>query len=694
MKNRFFCLLVLLILFQTTPFPYNAVLYNGTGASLQDKILAMTLAGIVNRDSARLYLLNVYETWSYNKTDETWRDIYRARGGVVYDSVQQMSALINKFRHLLNGAITYDPNRFYSNFSGQNFCWQAEAAAVIASLTDRLPVTATYANTLGLQVSDSVLISDAFDGDSSIWVTGKVENPLNPWNQAGLTEEQRYFAYLDWGINRLLPRCNPDMFYLREYTDWASKNKMFQLNLAGTEDLNFNSLPVAKADLLERVLLYIQNKNPNRIFHIYGWMRPEPLTQWFAQFGSSFHETLLGNLSWHSSFPYPAHSFSRASVVAPDTLQLQNKYYIIFISTEGDASNWVFGLQSGAWLSPYRGQAAIGWGWNLHLLNQCPFVAGYYASTATAKDGFLSVTSPLGYAYPDLWGNNVLPDAIAKSRALMDSFYINNIYGYKHYCGSGSEVYRGKVINNSFNFSKYGQFQKNTGAHLTFLFDPLLATQTPNQSYGSLLFNHVNDNTFYSDVSNLNTTANRILTLLAGKQKPYFYLAGYQRFRQDDFTNRSDPGSSDISVQRLVQLQTLLKADAAIGADIEIVTPEVFSVLLRKKLGLTDAEEEIAGSGFALQQNYPNPFNESTIINYSISLPAGVDAPGGRGVSVKLKVYDLLGREAAALVNEAKPPGRYSVSFNAAAFPLSSGIYICKLTAGGKSQQIKMLYIK
>jgi hypothetical protein len=55
--------------------PYYATLFNGSGATVYDRLLALTLAGIVNRDSARLYLVDVYETWSFNQTDEMWRDI-------------------------------------------------------------------------------------------------------------------------------------------------------------------------------------------------------------------------------------------------------------------------------------------------------------------------------------------------------------------------------------------------------------------------------------------------------------------------------------------------------------------------------------------------------------------------------------------------------------------------------------------
>ncbi len=85
---------------------------------------------------------------------------------------------------------------------------------------------------------------------------------------------------------------------------------------------------------------------------------------------------------------------------------------------------------------------------------------------------------------------------------------------------------------------------------------------------------------------------------------------------------------------------------------------------------------------FSLEQNYPNPFNPQTTFSFSIPNPE----------YVQLKVYDLLGREAAVLVNENLQPGKYSVTFNASALP--SGTYFYRMTAGGFSEVKKMILIK
>ena len=85
---------------------------------------------------------------------------------------------------------------------------------------------------------------------------------------------------------------------------------------------------------------------------------------------------------------------------------------------------------------------------------------------------------------------------------------------------------------------------------------------------------------------------------------------------------------------------------------------------------------------FVLKQNYPNPFNPSTQIRYSIA----------NSEFVNLTVYNSLGEKVAGLVNESKPAGEYTVTFDAGNF--SSGIYIARITAGSFIQIIKMSLLK
>ncbi len=90
-----------------------------------------------------------------------------------------------------------------------------------------------------------------------------------------------------------------------------------------------------------------------------------------------------------------------------------------------------------------------------------------------------------------------------------------------------------------------------------------------------------------------------------------------------------------------------------------------------------------------LEQNYPNPFNPSTTIKYSI--PASLN-PSEGGTLVQLKVYDILSREVAVLVNEKQKPGNYEVKWNADNLP--SGVYFYQIKAGSFVQTKKMILLR
>jgi len=105
--------------------------------------------------------------------------------------------------------------------------------------------------------------------------------------------------------------------------------------------------------------------------------------------------------------------------------------------------------------------------------------------------------------------------------------------------------------------------------------------------------------------------------------------------------------------------------------------------------GIKDIKK-LAPTHYSLEQNYPNPFNPSTSIGYQLA---------GKS-HVTLKVYDLLGRELATLVDEVKSSGSYTATFNASSLP--SGVFFYRLTtnaiSSGQTQSFssvkKMLLLK
>jgi len=91
---------------------------------------------------------------------------------------------------------------------------------------------------------------------------------------------------------------------------------------------------------------------------------------------------------------------------------------------------------------------------------------------------------------------------------------------------------------------------------------------------------------------------------------------------------------------------------------------------------------EYIPSTYKLEQNYPNPFNPTTNIRYQIQ----------KSGTVKISVYDMLGKEIETLVNEKQSPGTYEVSWNGSKYP--SGVYYYKINSDDYTETKKMLMIK
>jgi hypothetical protein len=101
----------------------------------------------------------------------------------------------------------------------------------------------------------------------------------------------------------------------------------------------------------------------------------------------------------------------------------------------------------------------------------------------------------------------------------------------------------------------------------------------------------------------------------------------------------------------------------------------------------------IIPSEFILFQNYPNPFNPVTTIKYQTPpLSSRFEKEMAGAMFVSLKVYDVLGREVAKLVDEMQRSGTYAVTFNGSALP--SGIYFYELRAGNFSATKKLVLMK
>lgn len=148
-----------------------------------------------------------------------------------------------------------------------------------------------------------------------------------------------------------------------------------------------------------------------------------------------------------------------------------------------------------------------------------------------------------------------------------------------------------------------------------------------------------------------------------------------------------------IQVKYITQLETKIITvfnnvqdqgwDIQVNGQPSAVTFDPDSWILKDIVGTTfiDGTQNLPTS-FSLLQNYPNPFNPETIINYQLPVAC----------FVALKVYDILGKKVAVLVNEYQQPGNYVKMFHGTSQP--SGIYFYTLKAGNFSETNKMVLLR
>ena len=129
---------------------------------------------------------------------------------------------------------------------------------------------------------------------------------------------------------------------------------------------------------------------------------------------------------------------------------------------------------------------------------------------------------------------------------------------------------------------------------------------------------------------------------------------------------------------------------AATKYDIFEITSSTIKSIKHLITALDDKGNKVPNE-FILYQNYPNPFNPTTTIKYQIP----------KSGLVQLKVYDILGREVATLVNEYQTAGEHSVQFSAANNQpatsnnqLTSGVYFYQLKSGNYTQTKKLVLMK
>jgi hypothetical protein len=154
---------------------------------------------------------------------------------------------------------------------------------------------------------------------------------------------------------------------------------------------------------------------------------------------------------------------------------------------------------------------------------------------------------------------------------------------------------------------------------------------------------------------------------------------------------KADGSLPEIAFMHLAPDSKLIDAGTAVGLPYVGIAPDLGAFESDR---VTSVNERVLASSnsFLLSQNYPNPFNPVTHLRFSVPEARWPTADIFDSRFVTLKIYDMLGREVAVLVNENRAAGSYEVRFDGTNLP--SGVYIYKLHAGNVVETKRMTLMK
>lgn len=330
------------------------------------QVTMYALQGLVNRHGPRL----MYDTqfWNWKPADTVWRDYYAEKKGIRFETLTDLHTVIDRFRESFKGLVIFDPKVEQTIY----------VACTLAGIEDLLPVAPAMAKELtarypGLRV---------------------VHNLEGRW--------QDEFAPLDYAIDELMPRCRPGMIYSVDNLWTGMSIHTLDLAVARRAFVFRCSTNNAYPEDNKRIWRIHAAAGPN--CGVYGWGEPEDRYCQMASLNSNYIMcTEAPNLSFHAKIPADMQTFRQKSRVDRTRLRLEeDRYYVAFMTTEGDALKIHMAFHGGAWHDAARGSVPINWGFQPRMLDVAPAMAEYYYSTMTDKDYFFCGCSGAGYTYPNL----------------------------------------------------------------------------------------------------------------------------------------------------------------------------------------------------------------------------------------------------------------------------------------------------
>jgi hypothetical protein len=349
------------------------VVMDATRLSADEKLLAMTLQGVVNRKQPRVYLTGEFK-------DAKWLGVIREYGHKTVDC-PSLDALVDMFRGELAGCVVYDPAQPHT----------INVATMLAGL-DRAPVaTPELATRYHLKIVDDL--------------RGRFADPM---------------AGYEWALRTLWPRLQHRAIACMAPSWVAPRDYLVQFPMfTFWFDCQVSKpLSAHQGLFFERLLSKMEPHGA-----VYGWWqdgddggigegRGVTTSSQYAQI--TVCTVGAYNLSVHSGMPMPGPLRQKPIKYG----SLDKKAYITFIVSDGDNFSMnLYPILGRFWEQKMRGKVPVGWGICPTQVELTPAPVRYWYQTATENDLFVAMDG-LGYIYPDQYGA-----ARGNATALCEGFY-------------------------------------------------------------------------------------------------------------------------------------------------------------------------------------------------------------------------------------------------------------------------------
>jgi hypothetical protein len=332
--------------------------------SWDEQLTAVCVQGLVNRIEPRIYL--IFE----DRVDRFWLSVYKERYGIKYEELNDLYELIEIFSDELHGYVVYDDKMLHSANVAMTYGSINEAVAASPQVAEKL-------SRLGMP---------------------KIEEFRGKW-------KNRLEAY-EWALDNLMHECNKRILanccvdgpYLQPNNKLHHVRDYLVAARVLTFDLSTKIRDRKENELFDRILERISKPGALLGWHCSKEQWEEEYVARAARHGVFVICNLRSpNLSVHAGiktdFKFKQKHFCE------DSIKLEDKVYVCFVHSDGDAMWALNNLYAGNWLDSQRGKFPLTWEIQPLAVHLAPGQMEYYYSTATSNDYLVAGPSGAGYTF-------------------------------------------------------------------------------------------------------------------------------------------------------------------------------------------------------------------------------------------------------------------------------------------------------